>query len=176
METKPKQKLCKRCWKYFVQYNSLQKTCSETCLRKLKEEKEKEKRKIQREKKAVSVSALSKKADTLFSEYVRKRDFKKYGSCVTCGQQLTYEKTQCGHFVTRARKATRWNKKNASGQCAACNCWWGWRQYEHGIELDKRWWSWTAQEMLSLSNSDFKLTSEYLQEVILFYRNSLEEL
>lgn len=76
---KPKSKACKRCSKEFQPWSSLDKYCSVRCSTASKNEKEKEKKKTDRMKKAVSVSALSKKADTLFSEYVRKRDFERYG-------------------------------------------------------------------------------------------------
>jgi len=37
--------------------------------------------------------------------------------------------------VSRASRSTRYEEKNANGQCPACNCWgWG-RQYEHGIAI-----------------------------------------
>lgn len=57
---------------------------------------------------------LVKKADTYFSLYIRQRD----GHCVTCG---TKENLQCGHLFSRNAYSTRWDEKNAFGQCGSCN-------------------------------------------------------
>lgn len=67
----PKIPICKRCDKAFVRSSSLQRTCSPKCERLLREEKAKEKRKVEKLRKAVSISALSKKADALWSQAVK---------------------------------------------------------------------------------------------------------
>jgi len=59
--------------------------------------------------------------DILFSEIVRKRDINE--TCITCGLEFKgrRELVTCGHFRKRRHLATRWNLKNAYGQCMECN-------------------------------------------------------
>ncbi len=153
---------CKRCGKEFQPYKTTDKVCSPKCAKKLKEEKEKEKRKIKREKKAVSIKALTIKADLIFWKYIRARD----SACVTCGST---ENAQCGHFVSRSYKAVRWDEKNAHKQCYACNVCNHGRQWEHGQYIDQKYWEGTADSLFKKANSPFKLTSDFLLEVIKEY-------
>lgn len=73
-----------------------------------------------REKKPKRVPAstrrkrLIKQLDEVCSLYVRKRD----GRCVTCG---SIDQPQCGHLVSRACYALRWDERNVHQQCAGCN-------------------------------------------------------
>lgn len=125
---KVKDKKCKHCGDKFTPVSSLQTTCSIKCTKALekakkvaKNEKEKAKKVKAREKKKASVSFLSKKLDIVFGQYIRKRDAIMYGVCITCEESHTYDTLQCGHFITRASKSTRWNEMNCSAQCYVCN-------------------------------------------------------
>lgn len=55
----------------FTPYDALIPCCTARCYAKYKEAREKEKKRVAREKKAVSVSALTTKADKLWSEIVK---------------------------------------------------------------------------------------------------------
>lgn len=72
-----------------------------------------------------SVTALTRKLDKVFSEFIRLRDSKPYGHkffrCISCGQIKAYEQMDAGHFVSRIHKATRWDEENVNGECRACN-------------------------------------------------------
>lgn len=67
------------------------------------------------------------KADRAFSHYVRTRDCLRttgsveYGRCFTCGNAVPYAESQCGHFIKRACKALRYERRNAHLQCKECN-------------------------------------------------------
>lgn len=71
-----------------------------------------------------SVSALVKKLDRVFSEYIRLRDSKPYGykyfRCISCGMVKPYEQMDCGHFIGRTHMATRFDEKNCNGECKSC--------------------------------------------------------
>lgn len=71
------------------------------------------------------ISTLKKKADTLFSIYIRLRyaNDEGYVTCYTCGNTHFWKEIQCGHFVRRTHLSTRWKSKNARPQCMACNVW-----------------------------------------------------
>lgn len=62
-------------------------------------------------------------ADKLFSILVRLKDMlpNGYVSCYTCTALLPFRQMQCGHFVPRGHKATRWLEENARPQCWDCN-------------------------------------------------------
>jgi hypothetical protein len=66
---------------------------------------------------------LEKKADRAFSEYVRLRgaDGNGWCRCYTCGRAVRWKEAHAGHFISRAKKAVRYNEMNAQAQCAACN-------------------------------------------------------
>lgn len=179
---KVKQKNCVVCNTLYTPINSLVKVCSSKCNIKLLKEKEKLKKTKIKEKKKVSIIALSKVADKLASEYIRKRDCLAttwtltHWICITCWERKEYSQFDCWHFITRANRNTRWDEKNMSLQCKVCNCWGWWRQYEHWIALDKKWWEWTAQSLLNKSKQIKKLTSFELLEIIDFYKKELLQL
>lgn len=68
--------------------------------------------------KKVSLSKLMKKADAIFSQFIRLRD---NGKCYTCGLQKSYKEMQNGHFVPRQYKSLRYDEVNCHCQCYACN-------------------------------------------------------
>ena len=55
-----------------------------------------------------------KKADTLFSKWIRERD----GKCVRCG---SVERLQCSHFWPRKVSATRFDPENCDTLCYKCH-------------------------------------------------------
>jgi hypothetical protein len=62
---------------------------------------------------------LVRALDTVFSQYIRKRD---ESTCYTCGRGLNHGLTmQCGHLLTRSCYSTRWDENNAKCQCSGCN-------------------------------------------------------
>lgn len=61
-----------------------------------------------------TVSSLKRKADKVFSIFIRKRD----GVCFTCGSRRNL---QCGHFISRSHNATRYDELNCWTQCVGCN-------------------------------------------------------
>lgn len=73
-------------------------------------------------KRKPSLKFLRNKLDDAFSKFIRKRDADENGMgvCITCGK---WAKLQCGHFIKRQHLATRWDERNAHGQCVRCNLW-----------------------------------------------------
>jgi hypothetical protein len=63
---------------------------------------------------------LIDRLDTLFSEYIRTRDKRRFGSCpFHLGSRKPIE--CCFHFITRSKYSVRWDERNAVGSCHACN-------------------------------------------------------
>lgn len=49
-----------------------------------------------------------------------------YVSCITCGAIYPVKEMDCGHFISRVYRGTRWELMNLGPQCTKCNC------YEEG--------------------------------------------
>tara|TARA_R110000787_G_scaffold38050_4_gene96162 strand:- start:11221 stop:11637 length:417 start_codon:yes stop_codon:yes gene_type:complete len=124
---------------------------------------------------------LVDKLDKIFSEYVRLFccDEYGYGRCITCYERKFYKEADCGHFITRAKKSTRWLHQpplvNASLQCKQCNMNGG-QQYIHGRVLDAKYGDGTADEILRLSNIPAKYSQPELQEMVDNYKVKLTNL
>lgn len=60
------------------------------------------------------------KAQAVFNRFVRDRDREK--PCISCGQKLTHEYSQAGHYISVGRsKALRFHEDNVHSQCSYCN-------------------------------------------------------
>jgi hypothetical protein len=71
----------------------------------------------------MALKDLVKRLDRVFSEYVRLNaaDDNGYCTCITCGKVYHYKEIHNGHFIPRARMATRFNEMNCNPQCVRCN-------------------------------------------------------
>jgi hypothetical protein len=66
--------------------------------------------------------SLVTKLDTVFSQYIRRKDaINDIATCVTCGKKDNWKKLQCGHFMSRRHYSTRWDENNVGVQCYGCN-------------------------------------------------------
>jgi hypothetical protein len=65
------------------------------------------------------LAPLKKKADSVFSLYIRIRDG---GRCIACGKVGEIKNMQAGHYITRKCLHLRYDEKNVHCQCYACNC------------------------------------------------------
>ena len=62
-----------------------------------------------------TLSKLTKRADGVFSLWIRKRD---NGICICCGSR---DNIQCGHLIRRGRWSVRYHEDNCHAQCSRCN-------------------------------------------------------
>ena len=69
-------------------------------------------------KRRQSISLLKRRADKVFSVWIRKRD---KGICFTCGVQRPIKNMQNGHFVSRSFNSLRYDELNCHCQCPGCN-------------------------------------------------------
>lgn len=84
-------------------------------------------------KKKLSLSALEKKLDKVFSIFIRRRHADVGGtvSCVTCGALKFWKEVHAGHFIKRQHRSTRWRPTNSHPQCVSCNTYRGGMQDEY---------------------------------------------
>ncbi len=71
----------------------------------------------------ISMKGLVTKVDALFSRYKRLSNTNDDGKikCFTCERYFVYADMDCGHYVSRSYKSTRWLDENAEPQCRSCN-------------------------------------------------------
>lgn len=122
----------------------------------------------------MKLKAIHKTLDKWFSLYIRRRDTP--GPCVSCGVMLTFEDSDCGHFISRDRISTRWNEKNAHAQCRNCNRFRSGEQYRHGLEIGKRHGPTVADELLWRSRHAMKLTDAEVKAKAAFFREQYKTL
>lgn len=124
-------------------------------------------------KKKEKLSALKKKADTVFSIYIRRRD---HGKCITCGTQKEWKEMQAGHYVSRACLPLRYSPENVHCQCYGCNC------MKHGDLITYReklvelYGEPLVLEMELRRHDSCKTTAQDYHELIDKYRELIEKL
>ena len=74
-------------------------------------------------KKTVSLSSLKKKADKLFSQYIRQKysDNNWIATCISCWKKDHYKNMHNAHFIERGCMKRRWEEDNCRPACAGCN-------------------------------------------------------
>jgi len=124
---------------------------------------------------------LEKALDKVFSEYIRLRDADSNGYvwCITCGRTHYWSdghQINCGHFIPRGRKATRFDERNCHGQCVKCNMYKSgeWDIYEQRmIELYGKE---VVEEIKQKSRIGGGYNSYQLREKIIEYREKIKQL
>lgn len=68
-------------------------------------------------------SKLKNRLDVVFAKYIRLRDVMPNGMfrCISCGNILLFDESDCGHYINRQHMATRFSEKNCNAQCRKCN-------------------------------------------------------
>jgi len=149
-------------------------TCWFKCESKKKAEKAKAKKVRDKERKAVSVSVLTKKADKLWSELVKHQWD---NVCAYCSK-TTYLNSH--HLFTRSRRATRWRSKNWICLCSWCHTLSStFSAHQTSLEfyqwLEEKFWRDWIEERSKKSQEICKVTSWLLQEIIEELTNELNE-
>jgi len=127
--------------------------------------------------KKISRSKIVKKLDTIFSQYIRKKN-SDHGKaqCFTCGKIDEWKKLQNGHFQSRRHYSTRWDENNCQVQCAGCNVFKYGEQFIFSQRLDEKFGSGTAQNLHIKAQKQVKFQNYELLEMIKYYQNKFDEL
>lgn len=88
-------------------------------------------RKTPRKLEELSHPELEDKLDEAISEYVRRTGSSSGGwaRCVTCGAIKHWKEHDCGHYISRVFRWTRWELGNLGIQCRRCNSYLGGAQH-----------------------------------------------
>lgn len=89
-------------------------------------------------------------ADKWFSEFIRLRDSDAEGfaTCITNPKiRKHWRDMDCGHWISRAKEATRYDERNANAQSKQSNRFQGGHFLEHGLAIDRKFGPGTRQEL-----------------------------
>ena len=127
--------------------------------------------------KARSLKSLEKTADKWFSLYIRLRDADENGmvKCVTCGKIAHYKEMDCGHFVTRNHKVTRFREENCNVQCTSCNQFKKGEQYLHGKYIDLKYGLDTAEYLVHIGKGTSARTRTDFEYLIGRYKQKARD-
>ena len=120
----------------------------------------------------------STKLDRIFSEYIRKRDSDSDGyiTCATCGKVVHWTEEDAGHFISRAKKATKYDERNVHAQCRGCNRFQNGRQFEMSLYVAAKYGDDMPHLLLELSRETVKVNQVWIDELTLHYQSKLDAL
>jgi predicted ATP-dependent serine protease len=81
-----------------------------------------------------------------------------------------------GHFQSRRFLLTRYDERNANGQCQNCNQWNSGEQYKHGLAVDDKFGEGTAQELENKARGMQKMTKQDVMELAREFKTMAEEI
>lgn len=121
---------------------------------------------------------LIKVLDRIFSEYIRlsAADDNGYVCCSTCGAIHHWKDIDCGHFIPRAREATRYDPINCKPQCKRCN---RFRSGEHDLfrnELMAIYGKEAIEHMEQKARLGGSYDAYQLRQMIIEYREKVKKL
>ena len=125
--------------------------------------------------KTPSRSKLVKKADSIFSTYIRLRDSDKkwYVKCPLCWCKLPRKKAQNMHFITRSCWLYRYDEDNCHAWCMRCNVILNGNYIEYTRYMQIKYGISAIDEMRVNSKKIFKLSTTEIQTIIEKYTNKI---
>ena len=125
-------------------------------------------------------SKLIKRMDTIFQEYIRKRDVDEDGICfcISCGRpvRIGTGKLHAGHYYPRNIMSLRWNECNVNGQCSYCNMYMEGEKIGYRNGLIKKYGEKVIDELEIVKNFNRKYSDFEILELIKMYRNKIKQL
>lgn len=120
-----------------------------------------------------SLKTLKRDLDSIFSQYIRKRNAGSEGlaACITCGKVLHWTLGHAGHFIKRQHLATRYDERNSHFQCVQCNTYRGGNLIEYTLYMQKRYGVEVVEELMRLKRTTKKHSIAELQALIEKFTN-----
>ena len=114
-------------------------------------------------------ASRKRKLDSVFSEWIRRKDAGAYGRavCVSCGMTARWQDQQCGHFLPRHYLSGRWNERNCFVQCPGCNVFKRGNYPGFSSFLNRTYGPERIEELLALKRTTVKLYRGDLEKMIL---------
>lgn len=118
---------------------------------------------VKTKNKEQSISQLKKRADAVFSIWIRNRDS---GICFTCGVQKPVAQMQNGHYVSRAHNSLRYDERNCHCQCVSCNVFRHGNMDTYALRLQEKYGPTILQDLDREKKKIKQLTKEELHAII----------
>lgn len=125
------------------------------------------------------ISYYKKKADGIFSEYIRRSaaNFSGYVDCVSCGRTLPWNRgIDAGHFVSRKVLKTRYDERNVHPQCKGCNGFKSGNMINYYQWMESNYSKEVIDELNYYEQHDEKLQVQDYIDIIEKYKNKLKTL
>lgn len=125
--------------------------------------------------KSISRSKLVKKADSIFSTFIRLRDSDKKGyvKCPLCWAKVHWKKAQNMHFITRGCRFYRYDEDNCHAGCMRCNVILNWNYIAYTRYMQNRYWIQAVDHMIAESKKIHKLATSEIETIIDKYTNKI---
>ncbi len=120
-------------------------------------------------------SKLVKKADSLFSTFIRMRDSnsKWIVTCPLCWWKWYWKLAQCMHFISRWCWYYRYDEDNCHAGCVRCNVILNWNYIAYTRYMQNKYWIEKVDHMIAESKKIHKLSTTELQAIIEKYTNKI---
>lgn len=141
--------------------------------------KTKERLKLKAKNARETVPMLKRKADKIFSEYIRRKysDHEWNISCISCDKVLPWKESHNCHWIGRGNKQYRYDEDNCKPWCAGCNTFnQEFHQRIFTVKQVKRLWQDVVDIMLDNVNYPFKQWKTELKEIIIEFTEKLNAL
>lgn len=114
---------------------------------------------------------LEREYDRVFSLFIRHRDCPGgRGFCITCGALIAPETCDCGHYIDRAHRSTRWDERNCHAQCRVCNGHSAGRIGVYRQVLIRKYGLAVVEELERSKHSVFKMSRSEMSDKINYYK------
>ena len=126
-----------------------------------------------------SAKAKAKKAaDKWFSKFIRLRDSDEFGivTCITSKRRVHWLDCDCGHWISRAKMATRYDERNCNGQSKQANRFQGGHFLEHGLAIEEKFGAGTREALELKARRPCKMTEADLWFIAETYRKRVENI
>lgn len=121
-------------------------------------------------------TAYIKKLDKIFSVFIRQRDSNSNGyvTCITCGGVYHWMEVDCGHYVPRNHKNTRFDEQNCHGQCRRCNRFQNGNMDVYSLKMIEKYGKNILNEMQKRKNIIKQWSVSELEERIEYYKSKVK--
>ena len=122
-------------------------------------------------------SSLDKILDIWYSRYIRLRDSDgEFGACCSCGFVDNIKNMDNGHFISRTKKATKYDERNTNLQCKRCNSYLKGNLIDYAIFLENKYGYGIVQELKENSKKLCKLGDDFYEKNIQYYKRECKKL
>lgn len=124
-------------------------------------------------KKRRSRSSIEKDLDRVFSIFIRLREANDEGitRCYSCGKRDLWVNMDCGHYISRVHRSTRWDELNCHVQCKRCNIFLHGNYPQYALNLIKEFGTDVLEELSKRKHKTEKFSTIDLEEMIMTYRS-----